>query len=257
MKIYYENKQQFYEQKKKSFSKFYLGCFAIGLLSIFGFYAVAYSPVFTIRDFTISGASRFDKETIVNSLQPLILNNKIKNFLGIKNLLVWNQEVDVSGTAFLEANIKRHWLHQSVAIEVKERNQFAIWCRAGNCYWIDENGMAFEEAPETEGSLILTINDDGKEGIALGQKVVEERLSDNLSAIFNGILDLNVRIKKIFYTTKLQEMNVELNDGPDLYFSLRFNPALNLEAIKSLREKVGLRGMSYVDLRVENRIYYK
>lgn len=256
MQVYYEDRQ-FLKQKKRIPYKFYLILLFSGLLGVFIFYAVAYSSIFRIRDFSVVGSDRFSNEVVIGELQPLVLNTKVKNFLGINNLLVWGGKPDVAGTVFLEANIERQWIHQSVVIKVKERTQFAVWCRAGNCYWIDENGTAFEEAPQTEGSLILTVYDNDNEAIMIGRKVVEERYADNLIKILNGILNIRITVREISYNEKLQEITVRTTSDPDIYLSVRFDPSLNLTALQTLKEKVGMRGIKYIDLRVENRIYYK
>jgi len=256
MQVYYEDRQ-FLKQKKGIPYKFYLILLLSGLLGVFTFYAIAYSSIFHIRDFSVVGSERFSNEAVISELQPLVLNTKIKNFLGINNLLVWDSGPDVAGTVFLEASIERQWLRQSVIIRIKERNQFAVWCRTGNCYWIDENATAFEDAPQTEGPLILTIYDDGKEGIVIGQKIVEERSAENMMNILNGILDMGITVRNISYNEKLQEITAEMISGPDIYFSIRFDPSLNLTALQTLKEKVGFKGIKYIDLRVENRIYYK
>jgi len=43
---------------------------------------------------------------------------------------------------------------------------------------------------------------------------------------------------------------------PKIYFSLRFDPGFGLSAIESLKS-TGLDKIDYIDLRVENRAYYK
>lgn len=256
MQVYYEDRQ-FLKQKKGISYKFYLTLLLSGLLGVFIFYIIAYSSVFHIRNFSVVGSERFSNEAVISELKPMVLNTKVKNFLGINNLLVWGGRPDVAGTVFLEANIERQWVHQSVVIKIKERTQFAVWCRIGDCYWIDEDGTAFEEAPQTEGSLILTVHDNGNEAIMIGREVVEGRYADNLIKILNGILDMGITVRDISYNQKLQEITAEMISGPDIYLSVRFDPSLNLTALQTLKEKVGLRGINYIDLRVENRIYYK
>ena len=64
-------------------------------------------------------------------------------------------------------------------------------------------------------------------------------------------------VKRIAFDKKLQELRLETYPGPDFLFSVRFDPILNLASLKSLQEKIELKGIKYFDLRVENRIYYK
>ena len=255
----YLDQHQTYRKRRNFRIKIYFGGLILILFLISILYILVYSPIFQIREFKIAGAQRLNNEEVLKILTPAILNTKTAYFLGIKNLFIWNEKKpDVSRSALLEANIKREWLGQAVIIGIKERERLAIWCRTNSpCYWIDKNGMAFEEAPETEGSLILIVRDNSPEILNQGGVVAESRFVENLSAILNGILELKIPAKKIIFDKRLQEVRVESYFGPDYFFSIRFNPKLNLESLESLEEKNDLKRVSYFDLRVENRIFYK
>ena len=255
----YLDQQQFYRQQRSFRIKIYVGASILLLVLMLILYILVYSPIFQVRDFNISGNDRLPKNEVVKILEPLVLRDKIKNFLGIKNLLAWNTDnPDVSKTALALANIKRDWIRQSVNIDIKERERLAIWCdKNNNCYWIDREGTAFEEAPQTEGQLILTVRDQTTETVIKGTKVIEDRFVKNLVRILNGILEFKMSVKRIAFDKKLQELRLETYPGPDFLFSVRFDPILNLASLKSLQEKIELKGIKYFDLRVENRIYYK
>ena len=255
MEIYFD--KQNINKKSGSRIKFYLIPFFSGLFLIFIVYALIYSPIFQVRKFSVIGASRFSDEAALKIIEPLVVNNRAANLLGPRNLFVWRNGIDISKTALVKAMIDRSWINQSVIVNVEEKEQFAIWCQIGACYWIDKEGEAFEEAPQTEGSLVLTIYDDGQGGMILGQSAVDERYAKNLIAILDNILNLAVPIRRIEFNKRLQEIKALIYGGPDLLFSIRFDPELNMAALQSLKDKVGLKGIKYVDLRVENRIYYK
>ena len=255
----YLDQHQIYRKRRNFRIKIYFGILILFLFLILIFYLLVDSPIFQIREFKISGAQRLGNEEVLKILSPVVLKTRTAIFLGTNNLFIWNEkEPDVSKSALLEASIRREWLGQSVVIIIKERDRLAIWCRINSsCYWIDKDGMAFEEAPETEGSLILTVQDNSPENLAQGEKVIESRFVENLSAILEGILELKIPAKKIVFDKKLQEVRVESYSGPDYFFSARFNPKLNLESLKSLKEKSDLKRAGYFDLRIENRIFYK
>ena len=255
----YLDQHQIYRKRRNFRIKIYFGALILILFLISILYILIYSPIFQIREFKIAGAQRLNNEEVLKILAPAILNTRAANFLGMKNLFVWSEKKpDVSKSALLEADVKREWLGQSVVIDIKERERLAIWCRINSsCYWIDKNGMAFEEAPETEGSLILTVRDNSPEIINQGEIVAEGRFIGNLSAILKGILESKIPAKKVVFDKRLQEVRVGSYSGPDYFFSIRFDPKLNLESLKSLEEKVDLNKVGYFDLRIENRIFYK
>jgi len=255
----YIDQHQIYKKQRNLRIKIYLGIFFVILLFVSILYIVIYSPVFKVRETKITGNQRLSNEQVLNILNPLALETRIKNFLGTGNLLSWNKKhVDVSKTALLEANIRRDWLRQNLEMNIKERPRLAIWCdTSDNCYWIDFEGMMFEEAPQTEGSLILTIYDDRSESIIKGTKIVEERFIGNLTKLIKNIAKLKMPIKRIVFSKRIQEIKVETYTGPNLLFSIRFDPTLNMASLQNIEGENGFNEIEYIDLRVENRIFYK
>lgn len=253
------NKFQTKRKNRKFRIKIYLISAGLLLLLMGIFYVIQLSPVFRIRNFKISGKEHLTDNEIVEILEPLVVSSQIKTFLGKDNMLSWNiSSPDTSKTALLEASISRDWIRQSVDISIKERSRLAIWCNsAGDCSWIDGNGMFFEKAPQVEGSLILTIFDVNAGYIRQGEKISEDRFVGNIIKIINDLKDLNLAVKKINFDSKLEEIRVQNYSGPDIYLSIRFNPDANINSLKSLIEKNGVKNYKYIDLRVENRIYYR
>ena len=164
----------------------------------------------------------------------------------------------LTGTALAGATIEKDWLNRSINITVQERERLGIWCIDGeNCYWLDGDGVVFEEAPATEGSLILKVYDSQTADLRLGFPVIEDRFINNLTGILKNLGKLDAAIRKISLDRKLQELKVETYEGADILFSIRFDPAPNIESFQKLFETLDLRKIDYVDLRIDNRIYYK
>ena len=249
--------QQNYRQKRRFRIKLYAYSAIIVLIAIFIFYLIAYSPIFQIREFKIAGNRQISVNKVMEILELPVLSNKIYLFLGPKNLLSWNKkEINFSKTSLKKAEIKRDWLKQTLNITVEEREQLAIWCGNNNqCHWIDENGLLFDEAPETEGSMLLTVYAD--KALIEGTKISEERFIKNVVAVLKNIPSLNLPVKKIIFDGHLQELRAETYSGPNIFFSIRFNPELNIGSLQKLEEKTNVQNLRYIDLRVENRLYYK
>ena len=173
--------------------------------------------------------------------------------------MVWPRGgVALTGTVLESAAVEKDWLTRSVVIKIQERERLGIWCVEGeNCYWLDNNGIVFEEAPATEGSLILKVYDLQKADLRLGFSVIEDRFINNLNSILKNLDQLNAAIRKITFDRKLQEVKVETYGGPDILFSIRFDPVPSIEAFQKLSETLDPRKIDYVDLRVSNRVYYK
>ncbi|MBI4991902.1 MAG: hypothetical protein HZB99_01675 [Candidatus Harrisonbacteria bacterium] len=255
----YLDQHQINKQGRNFRIKIYFGFLILILILILIIYTLVYSPIFKIKEFRVAGVSGYRIDEILRMIEPQILTTRVKNFLGDKNLLVWDvNNPDLSKTALAEAVIKRDWLRQSIIIDAQERERLAIWCdKNNNCYWLDKQGILFENAPQTEGSLILTVQDISPATAIKNTKIIEERFAPNLIAVVDGLKRIRMPIKEIIFKRELQEIHVKTYSGPDLLFSIRFDPTLNLESLQSLMEKTGLKNVQYIDLRVENRIFYK
>lgn len=252
-------KSQAKRKNRKFRIRIYLASGGIFLILTGIFYIVQLSPIFRIRDFNISGKEHLTDEEVIGILEPLVIKSRVRTFLGKDNMLSWGAgSPDTSKTALIEALIDRDWIRQSLDISIKERERLAIWCDSkGDCSWIDSNGMLFEKAPQVEGSLIMTITDIYSSYISQGTGIYEERFIENIIKLLNGLKGFRLAIAKIDFDPKLQEIRVKNYSGPELLFSVRFDPATNLDSLKSLIEKGEFEKYRYIDLRVENRIYYK
>lgn len=249
--------QQNYRQKRRFRIKLYAYSAIIILIIIFIFYLIAYSPIFRIREFKIAGNRQISEDEIMKILESSALTNKTYLLLGPKNLLPWNKKaIDFPKTSLKKVFIERDWFKQILNITVEERERLAIWCGNNNqCYWVDGSGLLFGEAPETEGSLLLTVYAD--KPLIEGTEISEERFVKNAVTVLRNIPLFNLPVKKIIFDSRLQELQVETYSGPNLFFSIRFNPELNISSFQKLEEKTNIHNLKYIDLRVENRLYYK
>ncbi len=255
----YLDSQQLQKKRLSPRLKFFLaGLGAVILLLGLG-YAIVYSPILKINKIIIQGNEHMPQESVLAILKPLVFKGNLAKFLGEDHLLAWpTGDIDVSKTALLEASIDKDWLARSITIQIKEREQFGIWCdKDETCYWMDKEGIIFEEAPLTEGGLILKVCDSERAGLVAGSPAVEDRFIKNLMAVLENLPTLGVSVDKIVYGQKLQELSVDTFDGPKILFSIRFDPTLNIESLKKLSGTLNFSKIDHFDLRVENRIYYK
>ena len=128
-----------------------------------------------------------------------------------------------------------------------------------SCWWIDKKGVVLAEAPFLEGNLINKIGDYSERQLKIGEVVLKNNLFDNLVEIFNVLNESSLKAKSLkIEDIELEEVVVDpLNNFfPIIYFSLRNSPNFSLAAFEYLNG-IGLKNVQYIDLRVENRVYYK
>lgn len=251
------------QHNKKSLSlriKLYFTFLILTLLVIGIFYLVFFSRFFKIKEIKVENNKRLTKDEILTFIKPVVFKSWLINFLGEHNILAWkNQDINLSATLLGGATIKREWANRTITIDAQERQWFAVWCilDGQKCYWVDKYGVIFDEAPLTEGSLIPVVFDSQKNDLVLGTKTMEDRFINDLDIILNNLPKIGFLIKKTAIDRDLEEVRVQIYNGPDILFSLRFNPEINIGALNTLNQKNDLKNIEYIDLRAENKLFIK
>ena len=81
---------------------------------------------------------------------------------------------------------------------------------------------------------------------------------NNILKILGVLKEKNITATDISFDKKLQELNVKTLEGAKIIFSTRFNPiSIFVSAYESIVKKIGFKSIKYLDLTVENRIYYQ
>ena len=244
----------------------------LGILSG-GIYLVKYSDFLKTKNVEVVGlAGGFSADDLVANLKDfLVKNSKISSFLGGDNILIWHggaEEFLKEHPQLEKLAVQADYFSKKVVVNAKEREKFGVWCLkkaegeeilSGNCFWFDKNGVAFAEAPTIETEIIKQVEDYSGRNLRAGDEVLPDNLIANLAAVFEILGAANLNTNKIHLADlSLQEVSTESSDSnPKAYFSLRFNPEFALSAIDSLKKSGDWGRLSYVDFRVENRVYYK
>lgn len=159
-----------------------------------------------------------------------------------------------------EIAIKKAFPH-TLKIVIEERKSFGILCAQSHCVYIDTAGFAYENAPDSSGSLIMKIKTD-----AGAPRVGDNALDKNL---VNRLIFLRQEVKR---TTGMEvigyellkkvprEIRVEVDEGFRLIFDrdddfknvFRVLKTVLEEEIKEKRSK-----LQYIDLRFGNKVFYK
>jgi cell division septal protein FtsQ len=148
----------------------------------------------------------------------------------------------------------------SISINVEEYKTTAIWCLEENCYYLNEEGIAFVKAPQDYDRNLVKFSN-LIEGDPIGKTYSN---SENFKKIINLInLFTNVPLKIVsvkaedgvtfsLYTDTNMKILYEGGDDPE-------EVANNLNTIieKDAISKSQLINIDYIDLRFGNKVYYK
>lgn len=221
------------------------------VLLLFGGVMLLRSPFFQVKNIEINGLKSFTKEEFISNIKTASHNEFMAAVLGGDNYLLWFEKVRYDNPAIVNMTIKRDFWNRKLIFNVDERKPYGIWCFE-TCYWFDEKGVLFKEAPQTEGSLIYKITDSGAKTDAQPFKF------ENVMKTLGILKERQIPVRNIKIDEKLQELSLQSYEGAAMVFSLRFDPTATLiSALDTVVKKLGFKNIKYLDLTVENRIYYK
>jgi hypothetical protein len=220
------------------------------------------SPLFKIKTVEIYGT----KELVPEEIKA---NIEYKNILFITTDGL-RQELAKKFPQISHMDIEKNLFKKTIKINLTEREKLGIVCKAEetdnnetvkSCFYIDKEGVMFKNAPQTSGSLVLLIKDFSLEDFFLGKNLFSAK-------VINSIIDLKenlfsqIKAKSLWFasfTYPPKEIKVMTTENWYVLFDLDRDIKSQLLLLKTaLAEKIQNRStLQYVDLRIENRIYYK
>ncbi len=240
--------------------------FLFFLILIFGLaYFLFFSQVFQIKDIKISGNQVIGNEEIIDSLNNFIFK-KILYFFNKNNIFLATESKLKSVLIgdfprILSLEIHKNIFKQIISLKIVERKEAGIFCR-DECYYIDKDGVIFEKAPDTSGTLILVIRDNSSESVKLGDIVIESKFMADIVGVRESLLS-QFSLKVLdFGIDQLPSRDLKVNTHEGWYILLDYSRDLksqldNLKLVLEQKIKENRKNLEYIDLRIENRIYYK
>lgn len=140
----------------------------------------------------------------------------------------------------------------------KEQTSFGIWCqkdneRIGPCFHFDQTGILFKKTPAVSGGFILNLYS-GQPAKA-GSRIASPEMIDFIRQI---TADDAWPISN-FTIISSEDLRGTTAAGWQVYFNPNYSAESQLTALKAvLKEEINQPAdLEYIDLRIENRVYYK
>jgi len=251
-----------YNAKKSIFKNRFFRLFILFLIFfIIIFYLVCFYSFFQIKNIEISGNQKISTQDLKN----LAENNLSKKILFLPSKSIFLVDLNKIEKEILDKfpPIKKVYFEKKfpdkLTILINERQPAAILEENEKYYFIDNEGILFEEITE-KGSWLIIKNSTSSQEVKLGEKILEqEKLSDILE-IKSGLKDLDIKVE---FAEIVNEKRVDVRtlDGWSIYFNLEDDISQQIFYLKTvLKEKISpeeRRNLEYVDLRFGNQIYYR
>ena len=176
-----------------------------------------------------------------------------ESFLGFSGNSL-RQEITRAHPELADITVSKNYFTRTVTIQARERAKTALWCDTQNsCWWFDDSGTIFLQAPSTQGQLLKKIISSANESIAIGQQIPLD--NSILNSIFSFLDAIHAPGRSLLWNPELEEITTEARKGfPTIYFGTRQDPSYALASVEKI---ANLSQLSYIDLRITNRIYYK
>ncbi len=235
-------------------------CVGLGFLLFF-------ANLLDVRAIDISGAEIIPSADLKTAAGDWLSGG----FLGLtrnKNLLFISAgELAVELTAKFpridSVEIRKEFPH-NLKITVVERQSAGIWCfvASGKCFYFDKNGVAYAEATQSSGFLILNVADYRGQAVVLGSRVASEEWTKNIITAGELLLKIGVSVAEISIPSgSFDEFDAKAAGGWKILFSNSTDIAKQITSLGILfRDKLSTEkrtGLQYIDLRIQDRIYYK
>jgi cell division septal protein FtsQ len=264
-----------FRNRRESFGSWHGKLIVILLMILLGgaIYFIFYSPYFSIRQIEISGLQKIDS----NELRGIVDNQTAsRRFLIFpqNNIFVFDEksaEKEINERYALNYLKIEKRLPGSVSISVEEKIPALIWKTAEKFYLVDGDGVIIREIQEGEvsgyqtnqpGANMALVFDESNEITAVKEQIISRKKAE-------AVVNLQNTLAR---TTGLQIVNFTMTNRGDLLikcltnegWQIYFSPTDDLdEQIQKLsvflkeKNQEDRRGLLYVDLRFEDRVYYK
>lgn len=236
------------KESKLNIKHIYL--FLVIIFFIFLIWWLFYSKFFTIKYIEIEG-------TINDSIKEDINKFYDKNIL-LFTIGKMDTELAKKQTSIEKLNIIKG-IPNTLKIKVGARSPEIRWKTKDKIYFIDKNGIIFElnEDLQKFDELPLVIDNNNLEPV-LGKKIVTNDFVEFVKKAKQKILDITKKeINEIIINETTIHLEFKLKDS----FRILLNTMDNIDNQFKLLEKIISDKINevneYIDLRVENKAYYK
>lgn len=232
--------------------------------SVLGLGFLSHTERLAVSDIEVHGTEALSPDTLKAKTEGVIYDGKRHLFSraniflypkqDISNALLETfpriQEVSVSRTSLLAS---------AVAVTVKEREPYAVWCQSGSCYALASNGFIFDgSVPATISGYVFSGGLDTTREI-IGQTFLLGRFHD-IQNVLDGLKSAGVTPVSMRVENE-SDYVINTREGFSIHASFAQNPSLLVQKIALLLSSEPLSGawhtISYIDVRFEGRGYYK
>jgi cell division septal protein FtsQ len=270
-----KKRKSFFEKKEKNpgsplFSRL---IFRLALLVFIGsvIYILFFSQFLEVKEVYLNGVSELNYNDVYGKITGP-MEGKYFNAVPKNNLLLVSKkriEKDLLDNFRKISSVEVEKIFpDKIRVKIIERKALLLWCSAGPCYIIDENGYAYSgadfESDEIKQNHLIRVADISAKPVIMGEKILSGDYISFVSSIKDELnKEMGLPITDEYQTQSriASEARVKTEEGWDIYFNADLPIEGSVLSLKTFMEKEinqdQRNNLEYIDLRAENKVYYK
>lgn len=231
------------------------------------FYVLFFAKFFNVTDVKVSGTETVSGEAIVVGLNYSLAEKFLAIPKGSNMLFVRSDKLVerlLSDNPKLESVVITKDYFHKLNVVVKERRSVGIWCltKENKCYYFDTDGVLYENAPDTSGYLLFNIKDERVRQLVLGEQVESQTWISALALARQQLTERDFQVRELvipensfdeFYALEGRNWRILMSINTDLEAQVKAMADFLKQKLTTDR----ISQLQYVDLRIQDRIYYK
>ncbi len=238
-----------------------------------GIYFIFFSPYFSIKKIETSGLEKISYDELRGMVDEQISSRRF--FIFSQNNIFIFDEKEISDKVYGKYALNFVKVNKSlpgtIKISLEEKKPALIWKTTDKFYVVDFDGAIIREITQTEvseyqgnrfGAKMATVFDDSNTSVANKDKVLSGQAVGAITDIQNNLSRATGLVILNFVIADRNDSTLKCitGDGWGAYFSLinDLNAQINkLTTFLMDKKQEERKRLEYVDLRFEDRVYYK
>lgn len=250
--------------KTRSIKKWLVGA---GVLLVF--WMIFFSPLFSVRDISVIGASVVGEEAIKERAAEGMVGRRWLVFpresIFFYDTASLRNAIQESDTRIASAVITKHF-PPALVVTIQEQTQVAVWQMNNRYFALNADGVATTEVVGDQSKNLLLTSSARVEDVILGQWVVSKKVLDEVGAMYEALKKVDGITIESYDVAEESLFTIKARTGGGWSVYLSTHLALDDQmqklrafiAEKARQNKDWQKDLSYVDLRFgSTKIYYQ
>lgn len=237
---------------------------------VFATYALFFSGWLTIKEIRVNGNEEISSEEINALIDGYLYRSYFLGHIKLFSNILFTSSKNIEESLrdkfpkIETVKVDKNLFAKNLTVNITERGAVGIWCKSGEdrCFYFDKDLVLFKAAPKFSGEFFLTVEDGRGRDFNLSDSFDDRELLEKI-ILTRSILDelKVVNYNGFFLPEGSFEFWLKTKEGWNVYLDKGSDIATQIVALKKfLDEKLSAsrrQTLEYVDLRINNRIYYK